>query len=394
MGNIYNQYGFETKAIHVGEKPNFREGATGDVIVPIHLSTTFAREKVEEPTAGYEYTRSLNPTRKALEEKLAALENANYALAFSSGLAAESSVIIALLKAGDHIVASDDLYGGTKRLFNKVFSDFEIEASYADFVDLSSIEKSIKPNTKMIWLESPTNPLLKLSDISAISSIAKRHNLILVVDNTFLSPYFQNPLSLGADVVLHSSTKYIGGHSDVLGGSVMVSDDDLYQKLQYYQNAVGAVLSPFDSYLTIRGIKTLGLRMKKHEENALLISRFLENHPRVTKVIYPGLESHPQYKLSKKQSKGSGGIISFEIKGQLNDAKHFLESLHLFALAESLGGVESLIELPALMTHASVSKEEREEIGITDTLIRLSVGIEEAKDLISDLENALDNYLG
>lgn len=392
MGNKYNSYEFDTRAIHVGEKPDFREGATGDVVVPIHLSTTFARKKVEEPTAGYEYTRSLNPTRKALEDKLATLENAQYALAFSSGLAAETSVILALLKAGDHIIASDDLYGGTKRLFNRIFSEYNIEASYVDTVDPENVEKGIQPNTRIIWLESPTNPLLKLSDISAIAKIAKKNNSILVVDNTFLSPYFQAPLDLGADIVLHSSTKYIGGHSDVLGGSVMLSDTDLYQKLQYHQNAVGAVLSPFDSYLTIRGIKTLGLRMQRHEVNALLIGEFLEKHPNVTKVIYPGLKSHPQHELAKRQTSGSGGIISFEIKGSINDAKHFLESLKLFALAESLGGVESLIELPSLMTHASVAKEEREKIGITDTLIRLSVGIENTKDLISDLDKALNTY--
>lgn len=392
MKNKYNEYGFETNAIHVGETPDFREGATGDVVVPIHLSTTFARKKTEDPTAGYEYTRSLNPTRKALESKLAALENAEYGLAFSSGLAAETTVILALLKAGDHIIASDDLYGGTKRLFNKIFQDYGIEVSYVDAVDPDNVKERVRENTRMVWLESPSNPLLKLTDIEAIATISKKKELVLVVDNTFLSPYFQSPLNLGADIVLHSSTKYIGGHSDVLGGSVMLSDNDLYQKLQYYQNAVGAVLSPFDSYLTIRGIKTLGLRMRKHEENALQIAHFLENHSKVKKVIYPGLKSHPQYKLAKKQTKGSGGIISFEIEGQLDDAKLFMESLHLFALAESLGGVESLIELPALMTHASVSKEDRENIGITDTLIRLSVGIEDVKDLISDIENALGNY--
>lgn len=392
MGTKYNQYGFDTNAIHAGEKPDFREGATGDVVVPIHLSTTFAREKLDEPTGGYEYTRSLNPTRKALEEKLATLEGAKYGLAFSSGLAAETSVSLALLKSGDHIIASDDLYGGTKRLFNKIFTEYNIEITYVDTVDASNVEKSVRPNTKMVWLESPTNPLLKLSDIAAVGAITKKNNIVLVVDNTFLSPYFQSPLTLGADIVLHSSTKYIGGHSDVLGGSVMLSDDDLYQKLQYYQNAVGAVLSPFDSYLTIRGIKTLGLRMQRHEENALLIGAFLESHPNVTKVIYPGLKSHPQYELAQKQTRGSGGIISFEIKGDINDAKHFLESLELFALAESLGGVESLIELPSLMTHASVAKEEREKIGITDTLIRLSVGVENAKDLIADLERTLDSY--
>jgi cystathionine gamma-lyase len=360
--------------------------------VPIHLSTTFARKKIEEPTAGYEYTRSLNPTRKALESKLASLENSKFALAFSSGLAAESTVILALLKSGDHIVASDDLYGGTKRLFNKIFSNYGIEISYINAENPVDLKKAFRPNTRMIWLESPSNPLLKLTDIKAVSDITRDEGLILVVDNTFLSPYFQNPLDLGADIVLHSSTKYIGGHSDVLGGSVMVSDQGLYEKLQYHQNAVGAVLSPFDSYLTIRGIKTLELRMQRHEKNALQIGEFLENHPKVTKVIYPGLISHPQYELAKKQTRGSGGVISFEIKGELSDAQRFLESLHLFALAESLGGVESLIEVPALMTHASIPKESREAIGIKDTLIRLSVGVEDSKDLIQDLKQALNTY--
>jgi len=392
MSTENSKYGFATNAIHVGEEPDFRDGATGDVVVPIHLSTTFARKKIEEPTAGYEYTRSLNPTRKALESKLASLENSKFALAFSSGLAAESTVILALLKSGDHIVASDDLYGGTKRLFNKIFSNYGIEISYINAENPVDLKKGFRPNTRMIWLESPSNPLLKLTDIKAVSDITRDEGLILVVDNTFLSPYFQNPLDLGADIVLHSSTKYIGGHSDVLGGSVMVSDQGLYEKLQYHQNAVGAVLSPFDSYLTIRGIKTLELRMQRHEKNALQIGEFLESHPKVTKVIYPGLISHPQYELAKTQTRGSGGVISFEIEGELSDAQRFLESLHLFALAESLGGVESLIEVPALMTHASIPKESREAIGIKDTLIRLSVGIEDSKDLIQDLKQALDTY--
>jgi len=392
MSTENSKYGFATNAIHIGEEPDFRDGATGDVVVPIHLSTTFARKKIEEPTAGYEYTRSLNPTRKALESKLASLENSKFALAFSSGLAAESTVILALLKSGDHIVASDDLYGGTKRLFNKIFSNYGIEISYINAENPVDLKKAFRPNTRMIWLESPSNPLLKLTDIKAVSDITRDEGLILVVDNTFLSPYFQNPLDLGADIVLHSSTKYIGGHSDVLGGAVMVSDQGLYEKLQYHQNAVGAVLSPFDSYLTIRGIKTLELRMQRHEKNALQIGEFLENHPKVTKVIYPGLISHPQYELAKKQTRGSGGVISFEIKGELSDAQRFLESLHLFALAESLGGVESLIEVPALMTHASIPKESREAIGIKDTLIRLSVGVEDSKDLIQDLKQALNTY--
>ncbi|HEY5569894.1 MAG TPA: cystathionine gamma-synthase [Bacteroidales bacterium] len=380
--------GFATKAVHTGEIPDFRDGGTGDVVIPIHLSTTFARKKVDEPTAGYDYTRSLNPTRHALELKLASLENAEHGLVFSSGLAAESTVLLALLKPGDHVIAFDDLYGGTKRLFNNVFSNFGFEVSYVDATYSPSIEKAIKSNTKLVWIESPTNPLLKLSDIRAISGITHRNGLILVVDNTFLSPYFQKPLDLGADVVVHSSTKYIGGHSDVLGGAVLVNDQNYYERIQYHQNAVGAVLSPFDSYLTLRGVKTLALRLEKHQENAFKVAEYLENHPKVSRVIYPGLKSHPQHALAKAQASGFGGVLSFEIKGTIDDARSFLEKLTLFALAESLGGVESLIELPSLMTHASVSKEVREQIGITDTLIRVSVGIEDVQDLIADLEQA------
>lgn len=382
-------FGFATKAIHAGEEPDFRDGATGDVVVAIHLSTTFARKKVTEPTGGYEYTRSLNPTRKALEEKLAALENANYGLAFSSGLAAESTVLLSLLNPGDHIVAFDDLYGGTKRLFNQVFSNFGFEISYVDATDTSLVENAIKPNTKLVWIESPSNPLLKLSDIKAISKITHKHGVVLVVDNTFLSPYFQKPLDLGADVVVHSSTKYIGGHSDVLGGAVLLNDLAYYERIQYHQNAIGAVLSPFDSYLTLRGVKTLAVRLEKHQQNALHIAEYLSVHSKVSKVIYPGLESHPQHELAKAQTTGFGGVLSFEIKGTIDNAKQFLEKLNVFALAESLGGVESLIELPSLMTHASVAKEVRDQIGITDTLVRLSVGIEDIEDLISDIEQAL-----
>jgi cystathionine gamma-lyase len=390
MATNNNEFGFATKAIHVGEEPDYNSGGAGDVVKPIHLSTTFARKKVDEPTLGYEYTRSLNPTRKALEEKLAALENAKYALAFSSGLAAESTILLSLLKPGDHIIAFDDLYGGTKRIFNKVFEGYQFEISFVDATVAENIENAVQKNSKLIWIESPTNPLLKLSDIKAIANIARKHNLILVVDNTFLSPYFQNPLNLGAHIVVHSSTKYIGGHSDVLGGSIMLSDEALHERLKYYQNAVGAVLSPFDSYLTMRGIKTLQLRMQRHNQNALEIARHLESHPKIKKVIYPGLESHPQHTLAKQQTTGFAGVISFELKGDAADARTFLENLKLFALAESLGGVESLIEIPAVMTHASVPKEIREQIGISDTLIRVSVGVEDSRDLINDLKQALE----
>jgi cystathionine gamma-lyase len=383
------QFGFATKAIHKGEEPDFREGATGDVVIPIHLSTTFARKKVTEPTGGYEYTRSLNPTRKALETKLASLENAQFGLVFSSGLAAETTILLSLIHPGDHIVAFDDLYGGTKRLFNQVFSNFGYEVTYVDATNPFLIEQAIKPSTKLVWIETPSNPLLKLSDIKTIAKISSQHGLILVVDNTFLSPYFQKPLDLGADIVVHSSTKYIGGHSDVLGGAVLLNNEAYFERIQYHQNAVGAVLSPFDSYLTLRGIKTLALRLEKHQENALVIAHYLEVHPKVSKVIYPGLESHPQFALAKQQTTGSGGVLSFEIKGAIKDAERFLERLSIFSLAESLGGVESLIELPSLMTHASVAKEVREQIGITDTLIRVSVGVEDVNDLIWDLDQAL-----
>ncbi|MDR1828167.1 MAG: cystathionine gamma-synthase [Methylobacteriaceae bacterium] len=380
---------FATRAIRAGEEPDFREGASGDVVAPIHLSTTFARRIVEQPTGGYEYTRSLNPTRKALETRLAALENGAHAMAFSSGLAAETTVLVSLVKAGGHIIALDDLYGGTRRLFSQVFNGYGITASYVGAADVGEMEAAITPATRLIWLESPSNPLMKLCDIAAAAKLARRRGLVLVVDNTFLTPYFQNPLDLGADIVVHSMTKYIGGHSDVLGGAVIVNDEALYQRLAFNQNAVGAVLPPFDCYLTLRGLKTLALRMERHQQNALAVARFLEAQPLVKRVYYPGLESHPQHELAKRQASGFGGVLSFELEGTLATSKAFLENLDIFALAESLGGVESLIELPSLMTHASVDAEARAEIGITDTLIRVSVGIEDIDDLLADLERAL-----
>ncbi|MBQ5549568.1 MAG: PLP-dependent transferase [Bacteroidales bacterium] len=381
---------FSTRAIHNGEEPDFRDGASGDVAVPIHLSTTFARLRADSPTAGYEYTRSLNPTRKALEEKLAALDGAKYGLAFSSGLAAASTVIISLLKAGDNVIGFDDLYGGTRRLLSNVFVNFDISATYVDATKPENIENAITPKSKLIWIESPTNPLMKLADIKAIAQIAHKHGLILVVDNTFLSPYFQRPLDLGADIVVYSTTKYIGVHSDVLGGSVVLNNDDYYKKLAYNQNAVGAVLSPFDSYLTLRGAKTLAVRMQQHQKNALALAEFLESSPKVKRVNFPLLKSHPQHALAEAQSSGSSGIFSFELVGTLDDAQNFLSKLKLFATAESLGGVESLIEIPAIMTHASVPKEVREQNGISDTLIRVSAGIEDTEDLIEDFRQALE----
>ena len=378
---------FETKAIHVGEAPNLKEGGSGDVVVPIHLSSTFARKEVAHPTGGYEYSRTRNPTRDALEKKLAALENARYALAFASGMAAETAVALTLLKSGDHVVAFDDLYGGTKRLFNRVLApQFNIAFSYVDASDPAKVEQALQPGTRLIWLESPTNPLMRLCDIAAIAALARKRSIPVVVDNTFMSPAFQQPLGQGADLVVHSTTKYLNGHSDSVGGAVMLSDETRYQKLKFNQNATGAILSPFDSFLVLRGIKTLAVRMERHQQNAMKIAAYLERHPKVRRVNYPGLASHPQHALARRQMSGFGGMLSFNINGGWMEAKRFLENLHLFALAESLGGVESLIEHPAQMTHLSLPKEEREKIGIDDSLIRVSVGIENIDDLIADLE--------
>lgn len=380
---------FATRAIHVGEEPNLGKGGTGDVVVPIHVATTFARKEVESPTGGYEYSRTGNPTRQALEKRLATLENAKFALAFASGMAAEATLILSLLKKGDHVIAFDDLYGGTRRLFSNVLSNFGLEFTYVDARKPENVKKAINKNTRLFWLETPTNPLMKLCDVKEISKLGKSQGIITVVDNTFMSPYFQNPLDLGADIVVHSTTKYLGGHSDVVGGAIMLSDEELYSKIKFNQNAVGAVPSPFDCFLTLRGIKTLAVRMERHNHNAQKVAQHLESHPKVRKVHYPGLKSHPQHELAKKQMSGFGGMLSFELKSNLKGIKTFLKNLKIFALAESLGGVESLIEHPALMTHASIPKKEREKIGITNRLIRLSVGIEDAEDLIEDLSQAL-----
>ena len=379
---------FATKAIHSGEEPNLKEGGCGDVVVPIHLSSTFARCELDQPTGGYEYSRTGNPTRHALEKRLAALENANYGLTFASGLAAETTLVLSLLKSGDHVVAFEDLYGGTRRLFDRTFANFGLDFSYVDATKTENVEAAIKGNTKLIWLETPTNPLLKLCDIAAISKIAKERDILNVVDNTFASPYLQNPLDLGADIVLHSTTKYLGGHSDVVGGAIMLSDKELYGKLKFNQNAVGAIPSPFDCFLVLRGTKTLALRMERHSHNASEIAKYLAAHPKVEKVTYPGLKSHPQHELARKQMSGFGGVISFYVR-QGTDVKGFLRRLKVIALAESLGGVESLISQPSSMTHAGLSRQEREKIGITDNLLRLSVGIEDAEDLKADLEQAL-----
>lgn len=363
-----------TKIIHYGNEPNFADGGSGDVVVPIHLSTTFARKKVYIPTGGYEYSRSANPTRDALEKNLADLENGKYAFAYSSGLAAITNILF-LLKTGDHVLSIDDVYGGTRRLFKQVFEDFGIRSSFVDFDDVSGIEKAITNNTKLIWLESPTNPLLKTVNIASIAKFARAKKIITVVDNTFATPVNQRPLSLGADIVVHSMTKYLGGHSDTVAGCVVVNDLKIAGRLKFLQNAVGAILSPFDSYQILKGIKTLPLRMEKHQSNALKVVKFLHKHKKISKIYYPGF----------------GGMVSFELKGKLQTAISFLENLKFISIAESLGAVETLIEHPASMTHASVPVEERIKIGISDSLIRLSVGIEDSDDLITDIRQALSS---
>lgn len=380
---------FATQAVHIGNEPNLEKGGSGDVVVPIHLSTTFAREKVNIPTGGYEYSRSGNPTRFALEINLAALENGTAAFAYASGLAAITNVLF-LLKKGDHILSIDDVYGGTRRLFTKVFEQFGLTFTFANFTNGQEAEKFLRPETKMIWLETPTNPLLKIVDIQSIATIAKQKGIDTVVDNTFATPVLQQPLSLGADIVVHSMTKYIGGHSDSVGGAVIVQNNQIAERLRFLQNAAGAILSPFDSYAMLRGIKTLAVRMKQHEENAKKVVEFLTTHKKIKKVYYPGLSSHSGYEIAKKQMTGFGAMVSFELDTTLEKSVEFLESLKLISIAESLGAVESLIEHPASMTHESVPREEREKIGLSDGLIRLSVGIEDADDIIADLSQALE----
>lgn len=376
---------FATRAIHAGQEP---DPSTGAVMTPIFQTSTYAQAGLGEHK-GYEYSRSGNPTRTALEECIAALENGQYGLAFASGLAAESAVL-SLLNAGDHLVSCDDLYGGTYRLFERVFKRYHVEAGYVPAsASVEVYERAIRPSTRMLWLETPTNPLLNLVDIRALSALAHRHNLIVVVDNTFASPYFQQPLQLGADIVVHSTTKYLNGHSDVIGGALALNDTALYESIKFYQNAAGGVPGPFDSWLTLRGIKTLAVRMRQHEENAMTVARFLAEHPRVEKVYYPGLPSHPDYALAKKQMSGFGGMVSFQFKGSYDDVTRMVRRFQVFALAESLGGVESLVCHPASMTHASIPREIREARGLTETLLRLSVGIEDVEDLLADLEQVL-----
>ena len=380
---------FETRAIHVGQEP---DPATGATITPIYQTSTYTQEGLGRHK-GYEYSRTGNPTRSALEQCLASLENAAYGLAFASGLAATSAVLN-LLSAGDHVVAAEDLYGGTYRLFERVYRRYGLSFTYVDAREPGHLRAALRPETRMIWIETPTNPLLHLVDVAAAAEIAREARVPLVVDNTFASPYFQRPLDLGAAVVVHSTTKYIGGHSDLIGGAVLTSDEEIYQAVKFHQNAIGGVPGPFDCWLALRGVKTLALRMREHERNAAAVARFLAEHPAAEKVYYPGLPDHPQHELARRQMSGFGGIVSFVVRGDPARAEAVLRGTRLFSLAESLGGVESLISHPATMTHAAVPAAERARRGITDSLIRLSVGIEAADDLIADLSDALQHQTG
>ncbi|QGY45857.1 cystathionine gamma-synthase [Maribellus comscasis] len=378
---------FSTKTIHAGQRA---DKATGAVVVPIYQTSTYKQDELNVHK-GFEYSRTGNPTRQALEECLAALEDGRFGLAFSSGLAAEHAVL-STLKPGDHVIAAEDMYGGTYRLFEQVFKPFGLRFSYVGG-SVRDFENAITAETKLFWIESPTNPLLRIADISAVSAIAHGKNIKVVVDNTFASPYFQQPLALGADLVVHSTTKYIGGHSDIVGGALIVNDEAWHDRLKFLQNAVGAIPGAFDSWLALRGLKTLSVRMKQHEENAHKIAEFLENHPSVTQVYYPGLSSDRFHLLAKQQMNGFGGMVSFKLKnGDEKSVNYFLKNLKIISLAESLGGVESLICYPAAMTHGSIPEKKRNAIGVSNDLVRLSAGIENVEDLIEDLAQSLDYF--
>jgi cystathionine beta-lyase/cystathionine gamma-synthase len=374
-----------TKFIHAGVEP---DPSTGAIMTPIYQTSTYVQEAPAQHK-GYEYARSQNPTRTALESAFAAIENAKFGLAFSSGVAATDAVI-KLLEPGDEVIAAADMYGGTYRMFTRIFSKFNIKFHYVNMQDADNVRQYINEKTKLIWTETPTNPLMNITDIAAVAAIAKEHNILLCVDNTFASPYLQNPLDLGADLVMHSVTKYLGGHSDVIQGCLMMNDPQLREQLYFIQKSTGAVPGPFDCFLVLRGIKTLHVRMQRHCENGAKVAHFLRNHPKVGKVYWCGFEDHPNYNIAKKQMRDFGGMMSFTLKDDsVDEAKRVLSSTNLFALAESLGGVESLINHPATMTHASIPREERLKNGLTDSLIRLSVGIEDAEDLVADLNQAI-----
>jgi cystathionine gamma-lyase/cystathionine beta-lyase/cystathionine gamma-lyase/homocysteine desulfhydrase len=375
--------GFSTDAIHAGQQP---DPSTGAIITPIYQTSTFVQEELGKHK-GYEYARTSNPTRSALEKNLAVLERGRFGLAFASGMAATQAVLT-LFKAGDHVVVGRNVYGGTFRLFDKILTKFGLEFSYVDTARLVEIERALRPNTRLLFIETPTNPLMEITDLAAAAELAHARKMLVAVDNTFMSPYFQRPIEFGADIVIHSTTKYLNGHSDGVGGAVVLNDSELYERLKFIQNAAGAILGPFDSWLVLRGVKTLAVRMERHNQNGLAIARFLSSHSKVKKVYYPGLATHPQHELAKKQMTGFGGMLAFET-GSLANAAAVLKSVRLCALAESLGGVETLISHPATMTHASVPREEREKLGITDGLVRISVGIEDVEDLVADLDQAL-----
>lgn len=375
--------GFSTDAIHAGQIP---DPTTGAVITPIYQTSTYAQHELGKST-GYEYGRTHNLTRQALENNIAVLEKGKYGIAFASGLAA-THALMSLVKAGDHIVISNNVYGGTYRLYELNMKNYGLDFTWVDTTNLKNVENAIRENTKMIYVETPTNPMLNITDLNGIAKIAKKNNFISVCDNTFMSPYFQNPLTFGIDIVLHSTTKYLNGHSDVIGGILLTSNDKIQERLRYIQNAAGGVPSPFDCWLVLRSTKTLAIRMKQHESNAIQFAKFLEQSGFAKKVIYPGLKSHPQHQLAKKQMRGFGGMVSADF-GDLKTAKKVLNKVKIFTLGESLGGVESLISHPATMTHASVPKVEREKLGITDSLVRFSVGIEDVEDLIADVVQAL-----
>lgn len=376
--------GFSTDAIHAGQQP---DPATGAVTVPIYQTSTFVQEALGQHK-GFEYARTSNPTRLALERNIAVLEQGKAGFAFASGMAAITTTLM-LLKMGDHVVVTDNVYGGTYRLFTQVFTNLGLEFDFVDTSNLENIRSVVRSNTKLIFIETPTNPLLTLTDLRLTAAFCKESNFLMAVDNTFMSPYFQRPLSLGADIVLHSSTKYLNGHSDGVGGVMAVASDELAQKIAFLQNSAGAILAPFEAWLVLRGIKTLALRMQRHNENALHIAEYLQHVKKVQHVYYPGLSTHPQYELARKQCSGFGGMISFDV-GSLEKAKKAVESVKIFSLAESLGGVESLIGHPVTMTHASIPKEKRLKMGLTDGIVRLSVGVEDVEDLIGDLGHALD----
>ena len=376
---------FSTKAVVVGQEP---ESASHSAIIPIYQTSTFVREEFGKPQT-HEYSRVSNPTRTALEQCVASLEEGRYGLSFSSGVAAEHAVV-SMLRPGDHVIAPEDMYGGTYRLFKQVMEPMNIDFSFIDAANLPEIEAHVKPSTKMIWLETPTNPLLKIFDIKAISTVARKHNILLVVDNTFATPYFQKPLLLGADIVVHSTTKYINGHSDVIGGLVVVNDEKLYHFIGMFQKSIGAVSAPFDAWLTLRGVKTLALRMRQHENNAWAIANFLKGHPKVEALFFPGFEDHPNHAVAREQMTGFGGVVSFKIRGGYNEVKAFFGKLKIFHLADSLGGVDSLVNYSTEMTHGSFPIELKKKLGISENLIRISTGIEDPDDLVEDLRQALE----